>query len=89
MTVRDDGAGMADPAPLTEAMANRVRDARAQVQIRSEAGHGTTVALQIPPLDDTATGVFETASARMATAVAAVMLTEFLVIAARHHGLQR
>lgn len=81
VTVRDDGAGMADPAPLTEAMADRVRDARAQVQIRSEAGHGTTVALQIPPLDDTATGVFEAASARMATAVAAVMLTEFLVIA--------
>jgi signal transduction histidine kinase len=82
VTISDDGVGMFDSEALAKSLADRSRDARADVQIRSEPGVGTFVRLEIPPLDAPATGIFETASTRMATAISVVMLIEFAVIAA-------
>ncbi|MGB3484111.1 MAG: hypothetical protein WBB07_18080 [Mycobacterium sp.] len=80
VTVSDDGTGMTDVASLSGSLKTRADDARARVQITSGPDRGTAVELSIPPLNDSPRGIFEAASARMATSIVAVMLTEFTVI---------
>lgn len=77
IVVGDTGVGMSDTAPVMQALTSRADDAQAQVQVTSAPGRGTTVRLHVPPLRETATGLFATASASMTKAITTVMLVEF------------
>lgn len=80
VTVTDEGAGMGDTEPLARSLSARARDAQSEMGVVSHPGGGTAVRLRIAPLRDTASRVFEDAAARMATAIAAVMLTQFAAL---------
>ncbi|QZT62882.1 hypothetical protein [Mycolicibacterium austroafricanum] len=76
-TVSDAGVGVADVAVLEAALSARGQDSATESAVVSADGVGTSVSVCISPVPDDAGGVFETASARMATAVAVVMLCQF------------
>ncbi|ORA40002.1 hypothetical protein [Mycobacterium aquaticum] len=80
VTVTDRGTGMLDTGPLTGSLSARAQDAQAEFDATSDPGRGTTVRMRIAPLRDGSAGVFEVAAARMASAIAGVMLAQFAAV---------
>jgi hypothetical protein len=80
VSISDDGVGIDDVGPLSLALTERANDARCEVEVIGAPGRGTTVRLRVAPLRDAATGLFEAASARMATVIAAVLFPVFAVV---------
>ena len=78
VTVTDTGKGMSDVGAVQSAMSIRAEDAGVQATVSSLPGQGTVTTIELPaPRPVTRSGVFERASARMATGISAVMLAQF------------